>query len=125
MIFDFLRFTQPLQNNLHELWALLNFLLPDVFNSSEDFDNWFDTNNCLGDDAMVKRLHDVLKPFLLRRIKSEVCLCLYTCKSCLSNLLILGGKIAFTEKGIENLFGTIQNATRMVHQDFDERTRCH
>lgn len=25
----------PLQNNLHELWSLLNFLLPDVFNSSE------------------------------------------------------------------------------------------
>lgn len=25
----------PLQNNLHELWALLNFLLPDIFNSSE------------------------------------------------------------------------------------------
>lgn len=25
----------PLQNNLHELWALLNFLLPDVFGSSE------------------------------------------------------------------------------------------
>lgn len=25
----------PLQNNLHELWALLNFLLPDVFNSSD------------------------------------------------------------------------------------------
>ena len=32
----------PLQNNLHELWALLNFLLPDIFNSSEDFDSWFD-----------------------------------------------------------------------------------
>ena len=31
-----------LQNNLHELWALLNFLLPDVFSSSEQFDqvNW-------------------------------------------------------------------------------------
>ncbi|MXQ95661.1 hypothetical protein E5288_WYG010800 [Bos mutus] len=39
----------PLQNNLHELWALLNFLLPDVFNSAE-----------------------VLKPFLLRRIKTDV-----------------------------------------------------
>jgi SNF2 family DNA or RNA helicase len=25
----------PLQNNLHELWALLNFLLPDIFNNSE------------------------------------------------------------------------------------------
>lgn len=32
----------PLQNNLHELWALLNFLLPDVFASSDDFDEWFD-----------------------------------------------------------------------------------
>jgi SWI/SNF-related matrix-associated actin-dependent regulator of chromatin subfamily A member 5 len=31
----------PLQNNLHELWSLLNFLLPDVFSSSEDFDEWF------------------------------------------------------------------------------------
>ena len=37
-------FVFQLQNNLHELWALLNFLLPDVFNSSEDFDEWFNTN---------------------------------------------------------------------------------
>jgi len=62
----------PLQNNLHELWALLNFLLPDVFSSSDDFDEWFNTNSCLGDDTLVKRLHSVLKPFLLRRLKSEV-----------------------------------------------------
>jgi SWI/SNF-related matrix-associated actin-dependent regulator of chromatin subfamily A member 5 len=63
----------PLQNNLHELWALLNFLLPDVFNSSDDFDAWFNTNNCLvGDNSLVERLHGVLRPFLLRRLKSEV-----------------------------------------------------
>uniref|UniRef100_A0A4W3JES4 SNF2 related chromatin remodeling ATPase 1 n=1 Tax=Callorhinchus milii TaxID=7868 RepID=A0A4W3JES4_CALMI len=62
----------PLQNNLHELWALLNFLLPDVFNSADDFDSWFDTNNCLGDQQLVERLHAVLRPFLLRRIKAEV-----------------------------------------------------
>lgn len=62
----------PLQNNLHELWSLLNFLLPDVFNSADDFDTWFNTNHCLGDDALVKRLHAVLKPFLLRRLKAEV-----------------------------------------------------
>ncbi|CAN6478154.1 unnamed protein product [Victoria cruziana] len=31
----------PLQNNLEELWALLNFLLPNIFNSSEDFSQWF------------------------------------------------------------------------------------
>ncbi|ODM95941.1 Chromatin-remodeling complex ATPase chain Iswi [Orchesella cincta] len=62
----------PLQNNLHELWALLNFLLPDVFNSSEDFDEWFNTNSCFGDNSLVERLHSVLRPFLLRRLKSDV-----------------------------------------------------
>jgi len=62
----------PLQNNLHELWALLNFLLPDVFDSEEDFDAWFDTNKTLGDQTLVDLLHEILKPFLLRRIKSDV-----------------------------------------------------
>lgn len=57
---------------MHELWALLNFLLPDIFTSSDDFDNWFDTDKCLTDGNLVKRLHKVLTPFLLRRIKSEV-----------------------------------------------------
>jgi SNF2 family DNA or RNA helicase len=32
----------PLQNNLHELYALLNFLYPDVFTDSTPFDNAFD-----------------------------------------------------------------------------------
>ncbi|KAK7485584.1 hypothetical protein BaRGS_00023159, partial [Batillaria attramentaria] len=62
----------PLQNNLHELWALLNFLLPDVFNNSDDFDAWFNTQNCLDNNQMVERLHGVLRPFLLRRIKADV-----------------------------------------------------
>ena len=31
----------PLQNNLHELWSLLKFLLPEIFSSSDDFDEWF------------------------------------------------------------------------------------
>ena len=31
----------PVQNSLTELWSLLNFLLPKVFNSSETFDEWF------------------------------------------------------------------------------------
>ncbi|KAI9337226.1 SNF2 family N-terminal domain-containing protein [Obelidium mucronatum] len=61
----------PLQNNLHELWALLNFLLPDIFSSSEDFENWFQSQN--GDqDQVVQQLHKVLRPFLLRRIKADV-----------------------------------------------------
>ena len=43
-----------------------------VFSSSEDFDEWFNTNSCLGDDSLVARLHGVLKPFLLRRLKADV-----------------------------------------------------
>lgn len=31
----------PLQNNLHELWSLLNFLMPDVFQSADVFDSYF------------------------------------------------------------------------------------
>ncbi|CAZ82572.1 unnamed protein product [Tuber melanosporum] len=61
----------PLQNNLHELWALLNFLLPDVFGDSAAFDEWFENQG--GDqDVVVQQLHKVLRPFLLRRVKSDV-----------------------------------------------------
>ncbi len=31
----------PIQNNLTELWALLNFLLPTIFHSAESFAAWF------------------------------------------------------------------------------------
>ncbi|CAR29992.1 ZYRO0G21780p [Zygosaccharomyces rouxii] len=63
----------PLQNNLHELWALLNFLLPDIFSNSEDFDEWFSSEGTEEDqENIVKQLHTVLHPFLLRRIKSDV-----------------------------------------------------
>lgn len=61
----------PLQNNLHELWALLNFLLPDVFGDSNTFDQWF-TNQEEDQDTVVAQLHKLLQPFLLRRVKSEV-----------------------------------------------------
>ncbi|CAH3039125.1 unnamed protein product, partial [Porites lobata] len=62
----------PLQNNLHELWALLNFLLPDVFSSADDFDAWFNTNSLVEEKQLVERLHSVLRPFLLRRLKADV-----------------------------------------------------
>ncbi|KAH8062719.1 helicase [Aureococcus anophagefferens] len=54
----------PLQNNLHELWALLNFLLPDVFASSDQFDEWFDLD-VEDEDAkktMITQLHKLLRP---------------------------------------------------------------
>lgn len=51
------------QNNLHELWALLNFLLPTVFKDSEAFSKVFDLN--VGDadkkQNMIKQLHKILR----------------------------------------------------------------
>lgn len=61
----------PLQNNLHELWALLNFLLPDVFGEAEAFDQWFSGQQD-DQDTVVQQLHRVLRPFLLRRVKADV-----------------------------------------------------
>ncbi|KAE8712388.1 SWI/SNF-related matrix-associated actin-dependent regulator of chromatin subfamily A member 5 [Hibiscus syriacus] len=55
----------PLQNNLHELWSLLNFLLPEIFSSAETFDEWFQIS---GENDQ----QEVLRPFLLRRLKSDV-----------------------------------------------------
>lgn len=74
----------PLQNNLPELWALLNFILPKIFKSVKTFEEWFNTpfsNQGLQDKVnlneeeqllIIKRLHKVLRPFLLRRLKSDV-----------------------------------------------------
>ncbi|KAI0063151.1 hypothetical protein BV25DRAFT_1824711 [Artomyces pyxidatus] len=74
----------PLQNNLPELWALLNFALPKVFNSVKSFDEWFNTpfaNSGTPDKIelneeeallIIRRLHKVLRPFLLRRLKKDV-----------------------------------------------------
>jgi ATP-dependent helicase STH1/SNF2 len=74
----------PLQNNLPELWALLNFVLPKIFNSVKSFDEWFNAPfaNTGGQEKMemneeeallvIKRLHKVLRPFLLRRLKKDV-----------------------------------------------------
>lgn len=53
------------------MWALLNFLLPDVFSSSQDFDDWFQMQGS-DPDQVVQQLQKVLQPFLLRRIKAEV-----------------------------------------------------
>ena len=64
----------PLQNNLHELWALLNFLLPEVFASAERFEEWFSIGEGGREKEaeVVQQLHKVLRPFLLRRVKSDV-----------------------------------------------------
>ena len=61
----------PLQNNLKELWALLNFLMPALFRYADEFEGWFDTAAGTSDNRVMDRLHQMLKPFMLRRIKTE------------------------------------------------------
>uniref|UniRef100_M8B1W7 Lymphoid-specific helicase n=1 Tax=Aegilops tauschii TaxID=37682 RepID=M8B1W7_AEGTA len=73
----------PLQNNLAELWSLLNFILPDIFSSHQEFESWFDFSG-KGDEEqqeeadekkrvlVVSKLHAILRPFLLRRMKVDV-----------------------------------------------------
>ena len=62
----------PLQNNLHELWSLLNFLLSEVFSSAETFDEWFRISGENDQREVVQQLNKVLRLFLLRRLKSNV-----------------------------------------------------
>ncbi|VEN45337.1 unnamed protein product [Callosobruchus maculatus] len=72
----------PLQNKLPELWALLNFLLPSIFKSCSTFEQWFNAPFATTGEKVelneeetiliIRRLHKVLRPFLLRRLKKEV-----------------------------------------------------
>ncbi|XP_059622171.1 probable global transcription activator SNF2L1 [Phlebotomus argentipes] len=62
----------PIHNTVHELWALMNFLMPDIFNSGEDFDRWFESMECINNQMVTDRLRAIIKPFMLRRIKADV-----------------------------------------------------
>ncbi|GLE06032.1 hypothetical protein PINS_up015243 [Pythium insidiosum] len=59
----------PLQNNIEELWTLLNFLDPERFDSMDDF---LSSYGELKDSSQVETLHSELRPFLLRRMKEDV-----------------------------------------------------
>ncbi|KAF9552389.1 SNF2 family DNA-dependent ATPase [Agrocybe pediades] len=68
----------PLHNNLGELWSLLNFILPDIFDDIDAFQQWFnlpELQSALPTDQstqIISSLHAILKPFLLRRLKVDV-----------------------------------------------------
>merc|ERR1719362_1173589 len=75
----------PLQNNPSELWSLLNFLLPEIFDDLRVFESWFDAKDLHENqdelaritaqeqkNSILSTLHQILTPFLLRRVKSDV-----------------------------------------------------
>ncbi|XP_076956925.1 ATP-dependent helicase BRM-like [Bidens hawaiensis] len=76
----------PLQNDLKELWSLLNLLLPEVFDNRKVFHDWFsqpfqkESAHNAEDDwletekkvIIIHRLHQILEPFMLRRRVEDV-----------------------------------------------------
>ncbi|XP_074643398.1 chromatin-remodeling ATPase INO80-like [Tubulanus polymorphus] len=69
----------PIQNSMGELWALLHFIMPTMFDSHEEFSEWFakDIENHAEkqsgiDEKHLSRLHMILNPFMLRRVKKDV-----------------------------------------------------
>ena len=59
-------------NNLTELWALLNFLEPKVFSTSQPFDDAFNLTLNKVDNAVLAQAHALLKVMMLRRLKATV-----------------------------------------------------
>uniref|UniRef100_A0A8C3UHI3 Chromodomain-helicase-DNA-binding protein 4 n=1 Tax=Catharus ustulatus TaxID=91951 RepID=A0A8C3UHI3_CATUS len=59
----------PLQNNLEELFHLLNFLTPERFHNLEGFLEEFAD---IAKEDQIKKLHDMLGPHMLRRLKADV-----------------------------------------------------
>ena len=69
----------PIQNSMAELWALLHFIMPTMFDSHDEFNEWFSKDieshaeKASGiDENQLSRLHMILKPFMLRRVKKDV-----------------------------------------------------
>ena len=71
----------PIQNTMAELWSLLHFVMPTLFDSHDEFDDWFSKDiessaetgsKSQVDEKQISRLHMILKPFMLRRIKKDV-----------------------------------------------------
>ncbi|XP_065832457.1 chromatin-remodeling ATPase INO80-like [Oscarella lobularis] len=69
----------PIQNTMAELWALLHFIMPTLFDSHAEFNEWFSKDieshaekKSGLDENQLSRLHLILKPFMLRRVKKDV-----------------------------------------------------
>ncbi|XP_027188529.1 chromatin-remodeling ATPase INO80-like isoform X2 [Cicer arietinum] len=69
----------PVQNNMAELWALLHFIMPTLFDNHEQFNEWFSKgienhaeHGGTLNEHQLSRLHSIIKPFMLRRVKKDV-----------------------------------------------------
>ncbi len=103
----------PLQNNMKELFALLNFICPEIFSDYADLESFLykDENEAEGDEEkskkVVEALHKILRPFLLRRVKSDVE------KSLLPSMYHCQSNIFITDASIEKEINIYVGLTEM------------
>jgi hypothetical protein len=64
----------PVENSLHELWSLFDFLLPGMLGSRKQFRDEFESQAANGlQHEVARELSAMIRPFILRRSKKEVC----------------------------------------------------
>lgn len=62
----------PIENSLSELWSIFDFILPGYLYSYSRFVKRFERPVAKGEDAVLQQLNKRVKPFLMRRMKSDV-----------------------------------------------------
>jgi superfamily II DNA or RNA helicase len=62
----------PVENRLDDLWSLFAFLNPGLLGGRKDFRERFSRPIEDGQDAVAERLRQIIKPFILRRLKRDV-----------------------------------------------------
>jgi len=114
----------PLQNNLAELWSLLNFILPQIFTSCEEFESWFDLAGKQINEMkqkeieekrriqVISKLHLILRPFLLKKLNEKVEQSLLGRKE-----IILYANMTEEQKQIQD---HLVNKTLEVYLEFDQ-----
>jgi len=63
----------PLENRLKELWSIFDFLMPHFLGNEESFLNRFERPIAMQNDrSIAEHLKQRIRPFVLRRLKTEV-----------------------------------------------------
>jgi SNF2 family DNA or RNA helicase len=62
----------PFQNDIEELWSLLYLIAPHAFSSAEVWNSFFKSLDGSQDRELIECLHEILRPYILRRVKSDL-----------------------------------------------------
>ena len=112
----------PLQNNLHELWALLNFLHPAAFPDVGPFAAAYDLGRGVVDRDMLVRAQVVLGTLMLRRLKVDVETGLPTEGVLLEDLDVPGAVLCpqLDDAGVASVVGVLRKARSTYLEPFSE-----